>query len=69
MGENDLDQALQILIDSGLPEEQAIQLKQFLIQPQGGPGDTNQNLSGAGAPVGAKAVQGQMPQAEVQRGA
>jgi hypothetical protein len=55
MGENDLDQALQILIDAGLPEEQAIQLKQFLIQPQGGPGDTNQNnLSGAGAPSGGK---------------
>jgi hypothetical protein len=42
MGENDLDHALQVLIDAGLPEEQAIQLKQFLIQPQGGPGDTKQ---------------------------
>jgi hypothetical protein len=38
--ETQLDQALQILIQSGLPEETAIQLKQVLIQPQGGPGNT-----------------------------
>lgn len=38
-GETQLDQALQILIDAGLPEESAIQLKQVLMLPQGGPGD------------------------------
>lgn len=39
MGENQLDIALNVLIQAGLPQEEAIQLKQFLIQPQGGPGD------------------------------
>lgn len=36
MGESDLDHAFQILIDAGLSEEQAVQLKQFLMQPQQG---------------------------------
>jgi hypothetical protein len=31
--------ALQVLIEAGLPQEAAIQLKQVLMQPQGGPGD------------------------------
>ena len=39
MGETQLDSALQVLIDSGLPEETAMQLRQVLMQPQGGPGD------------------------------
>lgn len=38
-GESQLDMALQVLIEAGLPQESALQLKQFLIQPQGGPGD------------------------------
>jgi len=38
-GENQLDMALQVLIEAGLPKEAAIQLKQVLMQPQGGPGD------------------------------
>jgi hypothetical protein len=38
--ESQLDQALQILIDAGLPKDAAIKLKQFLMEPQGGPGDT-----------------------------
>ena len=38
MGETQLDQALQVMIDAGLPEEEAIQLKQFLLQPQTGQG-------------------------------
>ena len=38
-GEGQLDQALQILIDAGLEEQVAAELKQFLMQPQGGPGD------------------------------
>ena len=32
-GETQLDQALQVLIDAGLPEENAIQLKQVLMLP------------------------------------
>lgn len=39
-GETQLDQALQILIDAGMPEEEALKLKQFLMQPGQGPGDT-----------------------------
>jgi len=34
VGEGQLDQALQILIDAGLSEETAVQLKQLLLQPQ-----------------------------------
>ena len=48
-GETQLDQALQILIDAGLPEESAIQLKQVLMLPQGGPGDTKKPPTSAGA--------------------
>jgi len=48
-GETQLDQALQVLIDAGLPEENAIQLKQVLMLPQGGPGDAKQPPTTAGA--------------------
>jgi hypothetical protein len=44
-GENQLDMALQILIDAGLPKQEAISLKQWLMQPQGGPGDTGKSES------------------------
>jgi len=39
-GESQLDMALNVLIQAGLGQEEAIQLKQWLMQPQGGPGDT-----------------------------
>lgn len=39
VGETQLDQALQILIQAGLPEEDAIMLKQVLMETQGGPGN------------------------------
>jgi len=42
VGEGQLGQALQILIDAGLPEEQAMMLQQYLIQPGQGPGGSNQ---------------------------
>ena len=42
-GETQLDQALQILIDSGMPEEDAFNLKEYLMQPDQGPGDTDRN--------------------------
>lgn len=54
-GETQLDMALQVLIQAGLPEEQAIGLKQILMQPQGGPGDTQQSTPQPGIP---KAQQG-----------
>jgi|GEM_PF-1257867 len=76
MGETELDMALQILIAAGLPEEEAMMLKEFLVQSQGGPGDTNQgggNGGGTGQvktvkPAGPKSQQGKMPPAGVQRG-
>lgn len=42
MGETQLDAALGVLVQSGLPVEAAQQLKVFLSQPQGGPGDKSQ---------------------------
>jgi len=49
-GESQLDMALQVLIEAGLPQESALQLKQFLIQPQGGPGDIKKPGGGATPP-------------------
>jgi hypothetical protein len=68
MGETELDAALQVLIDSGLPEEVAIQMKQQLMLPQGGPGDTGQGAVKKVSPAGPKSGQGQMPPAEVRAG-
>ena len=42
IGEGQLAQALQILIQAGLPEEDAIKLHQMLLEPQGGPGNRKQ---------------------------
>jgi len=42
VGEGQLGQALQVLVQAGLPEEYAQQLQQFLMQNQGGPGNMNQ---------------------------
>ena len=52
MGESELDSALSILVKAGLPEEQAKKLKQALMMPQGGPGDSQQggSIHGPGAP-------------------
>ena len=49
-GEGQLDQALQILIEAGLPEETAFDLRQFLLEPQGGPGDTKQGAVSTAPP-------------------
>lgn len=40
--ESQLDQALNILIQAGLPKDTAIELRQYLMMPQGGPGDETQ---------------------------
>jgi hypothetical protein len=42
LGENQLDQALNILVQAGMPIEMAQQLKITLAQTQGGPGDATQ---------------------------
>lgn len=65
-GESQLDMALNVLVESGLPEESAMQLKQFLMQPQGGPGDTAGTGGGANVKPGVpKGAQGEMPPASV----
>jgi len=53
MGETELDAALQILIDAGLPEEQAMQMKQFLMQPgqnKNNPKTTGEKTARPGVP-------------------
>jgi len=55
-GEGQLDQALQILIDAGLEEEVAIELRTLLVESQGGPGDTAQGKP-TKAPVSTRAPQ------------
>jgi len=47
IGETQLDQALQILVQAGMPEEDAMALKQILLMPQGGPGNKTQNPKGS----------------------
>lgn len=53
MAENRLGQAIQIMIEAGLPEETAQQLMQVLQEPQGGPGNEEQTPVDpqAGVPV------------------
>lgn len=60
-GENQLDMALSVLTNAGLGEEEAMMLKQYLIQPQNRPEESGggQGAGGAGVPV---AMQGEMPQ-------
>lgn len=48
MGESQLQAALQVLIQAGLPEETAREMFNFLIQDQGGPGDASRNNSASG---------------------
>lgn len=60
MGETELDYAFQILIDAGMLEEDAIQLKQYLLEPGQGPGGektTEAKTAKTGMP---KAQQGAM---------
>lgn len=63
-GENQLDMALNILVQAGFSREEAVSLKQWLMQPQGGPGDTRGGTGTGtkpatpGTPMGA---QGGMP--------
>ena len=64
--ESQLDQAFQLLIDAGMEEEDAIQLRNHLLEPQGGPGDLNKEKGGIGAvkPGTPKGAQGGAPPGE-----
>jgi len=65
-GEGQVDQALQILIDAGLPEEQAMALKEFVMQPEQGPGDTKKQAGSGPQPAGKPmAARGKTPPAQV----
>lgn len=44
VGEGQLDQAIQILVQAGMEEEEAMQLKQYLMEPQNGP-EANQQTA------------------------
>jgi len=68
-GEGQLDQALQILIAAGMQEEDALALRQYLLEPQGGPGNRPQEGAGtqkvsAGNP---REAQGGKPPQNVER--
>jgi len=60
MGETQLDAALQTMIEAGLPEEQAMQLKQYLMQPQTGPDATGGEAAQQPKPGMPRAMQGAM---------
>uniref|UniRef100_A0A6M3IGU8 Putative portal protein n=1 Tax=viral metagenome TaxID=1070528 RepID=A0A6M3IGU8_9ZZZZ len=57
IGEGQLNQALQVLIAAGLPEEQAVQLRQYLMEPRQGPGGKTAQ-GGTVKPIAPKAQQG-----------
>ena len=60
VGEGQLNQAIQILVQAGMEEEQAAQLKQYLLEPQGGPGNTGQQGTQQPQPGTPRAQQGGM---------
>ncbi len=72
IGEGQLNQALQILIQAGMPEEHAMQIRDALMQTQGGPGNRQQGQgqggsqkapqSGQTKPGTPRAKQGQQPE-------
>ena len=57
VGEGQLDNALQILVQAGLDEQQAFELREYLMEPQARPQAQAQSQSRAGMP---KAKQGQI---------
>lgn len=70
-GENQLDQALMILVQAGMPEQEAMMLREYLAQSQGGPGNRVQNGNGGGgdgaarpATPGTRQPQAGMPRAQ-----
>jgi hypothetical protein len=69
VGEGQLNQALQILMQAGLPQEVAQQLKEQLMLTQGGPGNTQQSQPGVAevAPGAPQPGVGPPPPDEVQQ--
>lgn len=64
MGESQLQEALGILVQAGLPEDQARQMYNFLVQDQGGPGDASKvNPPGGGVGQPGAPAQPGVPQA------
>ena len=70
-GENQLDQALMVLVQAGMPEQEAVMLREYLAQSQGGPGNRAQNGNGGGvngaarpATPGTRQPQAGMPRAQ-----
>lgn len=64
VGEGQLNQALQILIAAGLPEEDALVLRDFLMESQGGPGNRSQEATVGRertTPGKPKSLQGEKP--------
>jgi hypothetical protein len=59
--ESQLDQALQLLIQAGLPKDTAMVLRNALMLAQGGPGDTVQGGEGKPKPGVPVAQQGKTP--------
>ena len=66
-GEGQVDQALQILIAAGLDEETAYSLKQYVMQPNQGPGGSQTKGSGATNAGVPGHMQGKTPPAEVRQ--
>lgn len=64
IGENELDGALHVLIAAGLPVNQAVALKKFLMETQGGPGDTRQAHPGEEGNPPMKQPQAGVPKAK-----
>jgi hypothetical protein len=60
VGEGQLDQALQILVQAGLDEQAASELRQYLMEPQNGPEAQQANTSKQPQPGTPKAAQGKM---------
>jgi len=61
--ESQLDQALQLLIDAGMPEEDAFAWRQWLMEPQGGPGDTKQSGGNGSSKSAVQTAKPGVPQA------
>ncbi|MCP4493247.1 MAG: hypothetical protein GY820_38985 [Gammaproteobacteria bacterium] len=60
MAEKDVDAAIQILIQAGLPQDVAMEIAQLVLQPQGGPGNREQKPPMQPQPGIPKAQQGEM---------
>ncbi len=59
MGETQLDEALNVLVESGLDQNQALELKKYLMEPQSGP-----EAQGGGAAPGGGGPQPGTPRAQ-----